>query len=178
MNRFFSIAAIAAFTAGLAGTASAQIIGTYTGTTADGNGLTFIVDTDTNTGALALTSASIGFSAPCKGEAFTLNTGWGYGLTSDIVAHKVSVTTNDNYFYFVYSLKFSTDGQTATGTLEAISPTVYPVTGKPTKALFCTSPKQTLTLSYSSSSTTAKVPPQGHLLFDRVGRIIGHVSRP
>jgi hypothetical protein len=143
--------------AALATPAAAQVAGTYAGTTADGVGLSFVVGTDSNNGDLALTSAGINFTAPCKNSTYVLNTGWGFGLTADIVHHKVSYVAIDNYFVFTFSLDFSSDGQSATGTITSVSPTLTPVSNKPKKALFCESPKQGMTLTLQPP--TARVSP-------------------
>ena len=149
--------AAAAFAATLAGPAAAQVAGTYSGTSADGNGISFTVATDPNTGALAVTGASVGFSAPCKGNVgVTLNTGWGYGLLADISNGQVSNVSQSTYFDIAFNLTFSSDGQSATGQIETVSPDLYYVGDKAKKALLCTSKKQAMTLSLQN---TAKAPP-------------------
>jgi hypothetical protein len=142
--------------AAIATPAIAQVEGTYGGTSADGNGLTFVVGTDPSTGNLAVTSATIFFTAPCKNSTYVLNTGWGFGLTADIKDGKVSITSNGNYFSFHIGLDFASDGQSATGEIVSTSPTLTPVGPKPTHALICTSPKQDLTLTLQASSDAAQ----------------------
>ena len=100
----------AALALAFASPASAQIAGTYNGNSADGAGLQFTVSTDSNTGLLAVTGAGVGFSAPCKNSSVVLNTGWGYGMTSDIVNRKVTNNSNGSYFDITFSLHFSADG--------------------------------------------------------------------
>jgi len=157
MKSLFSACGGALLAAALATPAAAQEAGVYAGTSADGVGIQFTVGTDSGNGDLALTSAGIGFSAPCKNSTYVLNTGWGFGLTADIVNRKVKYVAIDNYFVFTFSLDFSADGQTATGTIISVSPTLSPVSNKPKKALICTSPKQTLSLTLQPAS--AKVSP-------------------
>jgi hypothetical protein len=53
------------------------------------------------------------------------------------------------------SLKFSADGQSATGTVTSVSPTLYPATGRPITSLFCTSPKQALSLTLQPADAPA-----------------------
>jgi hypothetical protein len=142
--------------AALATPAIAQVEGTYVGTSADGNGLTFIVGTDPNTGDLAVTSASIFFTAPCKNSTYVLNTGWGFGLNSDIKFRRVAISSNDNYFAFAITLDFASDGQSATGTITSTSPTLTPVGPRPTHALICTSPKQELALTLQPAADAAQ----------------------
>lgn len=143
--------------AALATPAAAQVAGTYAGTSADGVGINFTVGTDSSNGDLALTGAGIGFSAPCKNSTYVLNTGWGFGLTADIVNRKVKYVAIDNYFVFTFNLTFSADGQSATGEITSVSPTVTPVSNKPKKALFCELPKQGMTLTLQPAS--ARVSP-------------------
>jgi hypothetical protein len=175
MNRFFRTTAIAAFTTALAGTAGAQTLGFYQGTAADGSNAQFTVSTDPVTNLPAITAASFGFNAPCKGESYTLANGWGYGLNADITNHKVSSTTSDPYFYIVFNAKFSADGSTATGDIAVTSPSLYPASGKPTKSVLCVSPKQSFTVTYQGATPpSAKAP--AHLLYDRLGRVIGQIT--
>jgi hypothetical protein len=157
MKSLFNVCGGAILAAALATPAAAQVAGVYAGTSADGVGIQFTVSTDPNTGDLALTSAGIGFSAPCKNSTYVLNTGWGFGLTADIANRKVSYVAIDNYFVFTFNLKFSSDGQSATGSITSVSPTVSPVSNKPNKALFCESPKQDMTLTLQPPS--ARVSP-------------------
>jgi hypothetical protein len=157
MKNMISICGAALIAAAIATPAAAQVPGTYSGTTADGSGLSFVVGTDPNTGSLAVTSASIFFSAPCRGSTYVLNTGWGFGLADDIANGKVTISQVDNYFHFAITLDFSSDGQSATGKITSTSPTLYPVSTRPTKALICTSPKQALNLTLEVGAQPAKL---------------------
>jgi len=138
----------------------AQTAGYYKGTSADGSGLEFQVATDMATGLLAVTNATVFFSAPCKGVVTTLNTGWGYGLFADITNRKVSNSTTTSYFDISFNLVFSADGQTAQGSIVSISPDLYTIPGatKASRALFCTSPKQKLSLTYSATQVAHPMP--------------------
>ncbi|MGA2189217.1 MAG: hypothetical protein ABSH33_11825 [Steroidobacteraceae bacterium] len=138
--------------------------GTYAGNSADGSGISFVVSTDSNTGDQEITSAGIGFSAPCKDSTYVLNTGWGFGASDDIdpATNKVTISATDNYFTFEVKLRFSMDGTTATGTITTYSPTLEPVSAKPKKALFCESPEQTLSLTYQAPDVPAKAPVNTH----------------
>jgi hypothetical protein len=177
MKILFTACGGAILLAALATPAAAQVAGTYAGTTADGVGLSFVVDTDTGNGDLALTSASIGFSAPCKNSTYVLNTGWGFGLTADIVHHKVTYEAIDNYFVFDFSLTFSSDGQTATGTITSYSPTLTPVTNKPKKSLYCESPTQTLSLTLQPPTARVSPPIRGPMQFSPLSRQISQILR-
>ena len=59
MKNLIGICGAAMIAAVIATPASAQVAGVYTGTSADGQNITFTVGTDTNTGDLALISAGI-----------------------------------------------------------------------------------------------------------------------
>jgi hypothetical protein len=85
-----------------------------------------------------------------------LNTGWGFGLNSDIKDRRVAITSNDNYYAFTITLDFASDGQSATGTIASTSPTLTPVGPKPTHALICKSPKQDLTLTLQPGADFAQ----------------------
>jgi hypothetical protein len=163
MKNLIGICGAAMIAAVIAAPASAQVAGVYAGTSADGQNISFTVGTDPNTGDLALISAGISFSAPCRGDTgFVLNTSWGFGLTADITNGEVQVTQIDNYFYFQFALKFSADGQSAAGKILSISPTLYPLTNPPpkawpTSALFCVSPEQTMSLTLQPASDAVSV---------------------
>ena len=152
MNRLFAAlpVAIAALAAAGATPAAAQQFGpgTYTGVATDGSGVQLTVGTDASTGNPAITSASIGFNATCSGGAPNLDTGWGYGLTQDIVNHRAMNTTYGSYFTIKFSVAFTTSGATyATGRVSAMSPSLEPVGPMPKKAAFCRSMSQPFTLT-------------------------------
>ena len=163
--------------AALATPASAQLQGTYTGTSADGQGLTFVVGTDPNNSEPEVTGASVGFSAPCKNSIYTLNEGEGWGPNADIVNHKVTTIFSFPGFYNKLTLKFSSNGQTATGTIESIAPYLNPANSPPKNSLFCESPKQTMSVTYSPSDVRAPAV-HGQLVYDRKGRVIGETLQP
>jgi hypothetical protein len=155
MKGIINVGGAAIIAAVLATPATAQEVGTYKGTSADGQSLTFVVGTDPNTGYPALTSAGLSFSAPCKNSTVVLTTAWGFGLMQDIIDRKTGqFSQTDSYFTFDLKLDFAADGQTATGTIRTYSPTLDPVGSKPTKALLCESPMQALSLTLQSSETS------------------------
>lgn len=160
MNRLFAIlpATLAAFA--LASTANAgAVAGTYSGASADGNSVSFTVADDGN-GVLALTGQSYNFSAMCN-DGSTFNSGWGLGYDTPITGNKVKNTFAFPYLTNIVSLTFSADGQSATGTISSVSPTLTPVGPKPKKALFCKSPMQSLSLTLQSGAARVKPPAQG-----------------
>jgi hypothetical protein len=162
--------------AAFANPASAQLQGTYTGTSADGQNLTFVVGTDPNNSEPEITSAGVSYVATCKNSTYTLNEGEGWSPFADVVRHKVTATISVPSFYNKLTLTFSRDGQTATGTIETISPYLDPARSPPKGVLFCVSPSQSLTLTYSGSNVR---PPATYsrLVYDRKGRVIAEQGR-
>jgi opacity protein-like surface antigen len=158
--------ATAALAAGLASPAAAQVLGTYTGTSADGNGVSVTVGTDPNNNDLAITGASVGFSAPCKGSTgFVLDTGWGFNPNADIVNGKVTVNYDFSYLSSTITLTFNNNTNTASGFITDISPTLYVVGPKPKKALFCESAKQAVTLTFSGTARLPALPPGAAMMY-------------
>ena len=146
--------------------ASAQSAGTYTGTTADGQNVSFTVTQDPTSGDYSITGENISFSAPCKDSTITLNTAWGTGYTVPITKGVAKLALQDTYFFFSGTLHFT--GTTLSGMLASTSPDLsYSTTGRPTKALFCVSPAQsvTATLSTTASSATAAAAQPKAVLF-------------
>lgn len=162
MKSMIKLGVAAILAAAVAVPASAQVAGVYSGTSQDGQSVTFTVGTDTNTGNLALVSAGLSFSAPCKNSRFVFNSTWGFGLNNDIADGAVSFTSDDPYFVFNVSLQFSSDGQSATGTIESISPTLYKQGPNPRKALICTSPTQPLSVTLQPAGTAQPKVNQRH----------------
>lgn len=160
MNRLFTTLHVALAALAATSTASAgALAGTYSGNSADGNGVTVVVGTDFN-GALAATSATVFFSALCN-DGTTLNTGWSYGTDQPITGSRVSNLTASNYFTIGYHLTFSADGQTATGTIASVAPTLTPVGPHPKRALFCRSMSQSVTLTIQPGTARVAPPAQG-----------------
>lgn len=143
--------------------AAAQVAGTYSGTSLDGNGVNFTVATDPNTGVLAVTGAGIGFSTICQ-EGATLNSGWGYGLTQDIVRGRVTNTSYGPYFTIKFSLQFAADGKSATGTVSTLTSTLATVGPKPKEALFCTSAPQSLSVTLQPPPARYTPPASGAVM--------------
>ena len=160
-----------------AGTASAQMAGTYSGTTADGNSVSFTVSTD-GSGVLAVTSALIFFSAQCDFGGPVLNEGEGFGLDAQASGGRASAVFSIPSFYTDLTFAFSQNGQTARGTVTTVAPDLEPYTSRPTKSYTCTSPRQDMTLTYQSNAASA-VPAVGAsqsaktYVYDRLGRIVG-----
>jgi hypothetical protein len=161
MSLFAKLATVAAAAAAaIALPAAAQVVGNYFGTTADGNSISFTVATDENTGLLTIVQGGISFSALCN-DGSTFNSGWGYGVDApDIVNRKVKYVQTYPYFVFTADVKFSADGQSATGTFMSVSPELAPSGPKPKRALFCTSASQSFGVSLDAPGAKHPVLPQ------------------
>jgi hypothetical protein len=154
---FSALCAMAVSTAGWA-----QQAGTYSGTSADGSNVSFTVGTDSNND-LAVTGASINFTAPCKGGTTpTVYSGWGFGTDAVITKNKASMVASDNFFYITADLKFS--GSTVTGTVTTRVPDLDPGSTPPTKADFCESPKQAFSATLNGTGPSVPDLPPGAMI--------------
>lgn len=163
MTRLLTAAALAV---AIASPAAAQVAGTYAGTSADGNSVSFTV-TDDGSGNLSITTGLVFFSDLCK-DGSLLTSGWQFGTNSPIVNHRVSDSTASAYFTFNTDLKFSNDGQSATGSITSYGSTLSPVGSAPTKALFCKASRQPLGLSLQPPSARVKPPAGGAMMYGKV----------
>src|ERR1700722_13537921 len=102
--------------------AHAQQVGTYSGTTADGDPISITVGIDPNNSSFQVQGMNVDFSAPCKGAGagYTLNTAWGFGVAQDIVRGRARVLADDNYFNIQAVLTFP-DSADITGTIDTRS---------------------------------------------------------
>ena len=164
-----------------AGTATAQMAGVYSGTTADGNSVSFTVSTDSS-GALAVTGATIFYSAQCNFGGPVLNQGEGFGLDAAISGGRASTIVSFSDYYTELTFAFYPNGQSAKGTVTTVAPELEPGGNRPTKSYTCTSPRQAMTLTYQSDaaslaqSSHAAKPPAQTYVYDRLGRVIGTSS--
>ena len=137
--------------------ACAQTAGTYTGSQANGANLSVTVGTDPNNGSLAITALGVGIIGSCTPGTTTVNTGWGLGLTQDLTGSSAKVTYSFDYFYTQLTLNFS--GNTVTGTVTSYTPIFAAVnSGRPKKAVFCTSPKQSFSATLGAPQTKTRTP--------------------
>ncbi|HEY1709818.1 MAG TPA: hypothetical protein VGG10_16230 [Rhizomicrobium sp.] len=157
MRKVFAVT----ITLGLAGVvmpAHAQRVGTYRGTTADGNQVYFTVARDADSGKLELSSGGIQFTSPCTGAAAgtSLSGNWGFGFTAGTeVITKEQVTIKQylvSSFYMSALLHF-TDDKTISGSVGLISAELVPVVnGPPKQAAYCSSARQLMSLKYTPSA--------------------------
>jgi hypothetical protein len=161
MNCIISVCGAAIFAFALATPAAAVDVapGTYSGTSADGNDLTIVVATDPKNGDPELTYLGLNLTAFCRPPDldYTLQGGWGIDASIDIPkTGKVKISAQFSYVTVEASLTFAADGSVS-GTITSYQPTLYPVGPKPTRALFCTSPEQALSLTLQSPDTVPAV---------------------
>jgi hypothetical protein len=134
----------------------AQTAGVYNGTSADGQPVTFTVGTDGN-GQLAIISAGISFSAPCKGGTMpTLDSAWGFGADSVIAHNKATMVAADPYFYITANFVFS--GSSVSGNIATRTPDLDPGNAPPKKADFCESPRQAYSATLSGAAAHSPTP--------------------
>ncbi len=137
--------------------AHAQTAGTYSGTQANGANLSVTVGMDPNNGALAITALNVGIIGDCNPGTTTVNTSWGLGLNQDLTGRSAKVVYSFNYLYTEVSLKFS--GSSVTGTVTSYTPIFASVdSGRPKKAVFCTSPKQSFTATLGAPQAASHTP--------------------
>jgi len=170
------VATLAVFAAA---SASAQTLGTYAGTSADGSTLSFTVTTDAATGAPELTSASISFKVVCLGGAPAAYSGIGFGPSVDFKNGKLTyVSGQPTPSYFDFTLAFNKANSTLTGSIATTIAQLAVATKAPKKAIACISAKQTLTTTLQPGSVAASRGSQaGTYVFDRHGRVIGTQTR-
>jgi hypothetical protein len=147
------------------GSASAQAVGTYVGTSADNNRVSFTVTKDSTTHKLMITGASIAYTAPCPSGFPTVNSGIGFGPNVVIASkHAKYVGSLPSYFFESFTLTFDTSNNTISGTVTSVTPQLQQRTGIPTRSYTCTSPTQSLTatLQVPATAPALKTPTSLH----------------
>ncbi len=154
MNMNFTRAAGLTIAAGSIGlllplTASAQQVGTYTGTSATGQTVTVTVGLDAGTGQYQLTEIDGGITENCaKGDNPQVGWGWGFQMGQDFSGTLVTNTLYTSTLYVKTTLKFvGTD--TIKGQFVSSAPSfVVSSTVPPTQIQLCHSGKVPFTLSF------------------------------
>ena len=136
----------------------AQQVGTYNGTTADGNSVSFTVGVDPSNGDFEITGATIFFTATCQVTGDMVNTGWGFGMGQDIVGGTAPFQSGDEYFDIYSPANIVFHGtQTVTGHLVSRT-AVFRSGTPPTQAEFCISPSQAFTATFSTTDRASPLP--------------------
>ncbi len=141
-------AAAAALLLAAPANAWAQQAGTYNGTTADGNSVSFAVGTDGN-GNLAITGATIWFLATCAATGDTVNEGWGFGTDDVITGNKVDFAGGSDDFYIYAPGTVVFRGNTMSGHLDSRETIFKTNSTPPSGAQLCISPSQTFSATLS-----------------------------
>jgi len=148
-----SIAVGAAFFA--ASPLQAQTAGTYTGTSADGQSLSFTVGTDSSD-ALAIISVSTSVNALCPdGSPFPFGSGYG----QDVVINDGAVDYTEYYAYLWQKVTGHFVGNTFVGHIISITPyLLLSPTGLPRTAEACKSANQTFTTTLEAADAAVRKP--------------------
>jgi len=140
--------------------ASAQQVGTYSGTTADGNPVSFTVSLDTVNNVDEITGANISFAATCSATGTITNQSWGFGVAEDIIGGRASFAADDDYFdiYAPSGVAFNGSGTTMYGHLVSRT-AIFKSQGPPaTGAQYCISPSQAFTATFSGPERVPALP--------------------
>jgi len=141
--------------------AVAQQVGTYAGTTKDGNFVSFGVDKQG--GNFVLTNADVTFTAACKHPDGTTNEGWGFFVGQNISGKKVSFVSNDDYYYISANLTFTSDKKIK-GDIESRTAVFVPGATPPNASHFCISKKQSLTATFQAAGAVQGIPAGGAIV--------------
>ncbi len=131
-----------------AGAAQAQALGNYSGTQANGAGISMTVATDTTTGSPEITGFGVSITGNCRPSG-SINTGWGIGPNVDFAHGKARFVFGNGYPYLFLNVVLSVDSSNnVTGTIVESTPSFAAYTKFPKKAIFCSVPKQSFTMTY------------------------------
>src|SRR5262249_8414258 len=97
MKRISIITGIAGAACLIAGGASAQSAGTFSGTSTDGAFITFNVTKVGST--FTVGTSDVNMQALCKHTGLTANEGWGFFLGDDISSGSTDFTSHNDYYY-------------------------------------------------------------------------------
>ena len=152
MTRYKFIAALAGALFTTTG-AMAQLAGTYSGMSADGNTIVMVVTE--SSGVFTATTTNVGFVASCNIPGNTVSEGWGFLLNQQFVNNAMSFTSHNDYYYIFGKAHFS--GNTVIkGVITSLTATFAPGNTPPIKSQFCKSPNQAFTLT---KQPAAELPP-------------------
>lgn len=158
MRKFRLAATAFAVTCAMSAGAGAQQVGTYQGKSADGQPLSFTV-TQNSKGQLALTSATIYFSAKCKSPNGDLNSGVGVGMDQVIKNSKASwIFKTSDTVWFMANFTFVIDQ--VSGDITTRAAAFVPGKQPPATAEFCESPKQAFSATFVAADQKS-APPAG-----------------
>jgi hypothetical protein len=154
----------AGFGLSLSTTAAAQVVGAYVGHSRDGQSVRFNVSEQEGTTSLWVHDATVFIEARCERSHTFVTWGEAYGVGQDIVDGRVAAERAlSPYFNIKFKLRFSPGGETATGVIRSVIPALDLRHVPATRALYCVSPWQTLTVALAPAGLTATKasPPDG-----------------
>src|SRR5215467_3659180 len=108
---------------GFATGASAQKVGTYSGTADDGSFVSFTVAKDGS--SFSFTNGDVNFQAQCTNPDGVANEGWGFFLGQDIVNGDNPFHSGNDYYDIRGSMHF-TNNNTIKGTLTSVTAVFVP----------------------------------------------------
>ena len=138
------------------GALHAQQVGTYSGTSADGQTITMQV-TETS-GQFFFGNVNVHFEATCTHPAGTADEGWGFFLGQQIVSGSNDFHSGNDYYDITGSLHFP-NNKTIKGTITSVTAVFVPGSSPPKAAHFCKSAKQAFTLTTTPAPVIAPVKP-------------------
>lgn len=158
-----ALAALAALSIFPFASAFAQQAGTYSGTTDDGNSVSFTV-VDNGGGNFEMMSASVNFTDICKHPDGTANEGWGFFVGKNINGGKVSFTSQNDYYFITANLTFVSDNKIK-GNLSSRTAVFVPGSDPPTAAHYCAAAKQNLVATFQGPGRGPAISPNASLVY-------------
>lgn len=155
MKRISIIASIAGAACLIAGGASAQSAGSFSGTSDDGAPISLNVSHSGS--AYTITTMDVNMFAPCKKFGDTASEGWGFTLSQDITSGSANFTSHNDYYYTTGSMHFVGHTQ-INGTITTYTATFVPGATPPAQAQFCVSKKQSFTLTKNAPGKVQPLP--------------------
>lgn len=134
--------------------AAAQQLGTYSGTTSQGDSMSLTVAIDGN-GQTAITGALFFWSATCKRSGEGRGVGWGTGADAVITNKKASYEFRSTSLYESVTATFNPASNTVTGTFLGHTPEFVDVANNVKKVELCDSGSLTFSASLQANGINA-----------------------
>ena len=148
---------------GILGTsaASAQVAGTYAGTSADGQSISISVTFDSGTGLYEITGATVWYNVHCTGlgTGITINEGLGWNPGTELNPGANQMTFSGNEENIFANLGWHKYSNAFTGNIDTrIAALVPNGAARPNHVMYCESASQPLTLTYQGPSHFQPLP--------------------
>ena len=148
-----------AFTASFTTPVAAQVAGNYRGYSADGELVAFKVAPRKGSTRLEIREAYVTLQAKCEYSKLSPNGVVVFGVNQAITNGKVSAErVIAAAFDITFDLTFSSDGQSASGSIRSIVPGLDTSRLSAERALFCVSPTQPMQVTLMSANATPPAP--------------------